>query len=76
LAKAFGKHTNMDLGYCSLQVGWEWPWPLQREGRRDTSPAFNNKIKTKMLCNSRHISVLVQYMRMKLDPGKSNLKMF
>lgn len=66
LAKAFGKHTNMDLGYCSLQVGREWQWPLRprfrgRGGEIKVSgvilvcAAFKNTIKTKMLCNSKNI---------------------
>lgn len=23
----------MDLGYCSLQVGWKWQWPLSPSAR-------------------------------------------
>lgn len=25
----------MDLGYCSLQVGWKWQWPLGPSAREE-----------------------------------------
>lgn len=35
LAKAFGRQTKTGLGYCSLQVGCKWQWPLGNSAREE-----------------------------------------